>query len=238
MSYFSFLGMVPETKGLEAPETTWTNTFGGLTDDYGSSMIQTNDDGYVIAGATTSLGAGNADIWLIKTDSTGSHQWNQTFGGANDDQGAFLTLTSDGGYAITGYTNSSGAGGADVWLIKTDQNGNHQWNQTYGGVNDDYGAFVVQTSDGGYAITGYTNSFGEGNADAWLIKTDQNGNHQWNQTYGGASDEKIYSGVKTSDGYAILGFTESFSVGKADIWLIKTDNFWKPSMEPNLWGYK
>ena len=222
MSYFSFFGMVLETKGIEAPETTWTNTYGGITDDYGSFVTQTSDDGYVMAGASSSFGAGGADVWLIKTDAAGGHQWNQTYGGANDDQGAFMVQTSDGGYAIAGYTNSSGAGGADAWLIKTDQSGNHQWNQTYGGANDDKAAFMVQTSDGGYAIAGYTESFGAGGADAWLIKTDQSGNHQWNQTYGGANDDKIYSGIKTSDGYAIVGYTESFSVGKADVWLIKT----------------
>ena len=223
-SIFSFLGFVPETKAIETPQTTWTNTFGGITDDYGAFMYQTSDGGYAIVGATTSFGAGGADVWLVKTDQNGNHVWNQTYGGTNNEQAYSVVQTTDSGYALTGAISSFGAGGADVWLVKTDQNGNHVWNQTYGGTNNEQAYSVVQTTDSGYALTGAISSFGAGGADVWLVKTDQNGNHVWNQTYGGTINDYGYSGIQTNDGgYAITGYTKSFGAGGADVWLIKVE---------------
>ena len=123
---------------------------------------QTSDGGYALVGDTNSFGAGGNDFWLVKTDAAGNMQWNKTYGGTGTDTGISVFQTSDGGYALAGYTNSFGAGGKDVWLVKTDAAGNMQWNKTYGGTGADYGITVIQTSDGGYAIAGSTSSFGAG----------------------------------------------------------------------------
>ena len=166
---------------------------------------------------------GNFDVWLIKTDSNGQEEWNETFGGSSDDYGYSVEQTTDGGYIITGYTYSFGNGGTDIWLIKTDANGQEEWNQTLGGSNNDYGYSVEPTSDGGYIITGYTYSFGNGNDDVWLIKTDSQGIEEWNQTFGGSDNDGGYSTQQTSDGgYIITGYTGSF--GNYDVLLIKTDS--------------
>jgi len=102
--------------------------------------------------------------------------WNRTYGGTNDDYVYALVQTTDGGYALAGYTDSFGAGGSNFWLVRTDTNGNMQWNTTYGGTNNDQAYALVQTTDGGYALAGYTYSFGAGSYDFWLVKTDASGN--------------------------------------------------------------
>ena len=150
----------------------WNKTFGGSSYEEGNSVQQTMDGGYIITGRIETM-----NVWLIKTDSQGNEEWNKTFGdGFYLDVGYSVQQTKDGGYIITGFTNSSGNGDSDVWLIKTDSNGNETWNKTFGGNNDDDGYSLKQTEDDGYIITGRTGSFGNGDYDVWLIKTDSEGN--------------------------------------------------------------
>jgi predicted secreted protein len=205
-----------------AGNTQWNKTYGGPEDDGGESLVQTSDGGYALAGETYSYGAGNFDFWLVKTDGAGTMQWNKTYGGAGIDVPLHVIQTSDGGYALAGYTGSYGAGGLDSWLVKTDPSGNMQWNRTYGGAGDDLTWSVVQTSEGGYGLAGQTNSYGAGGSDAWLVKADAAGTMQWNQTYGGPKDDAAISLIQTGDGgYAMAGYTSSYGAGSWDMWVIK-----------------
>lgn len=207
-----------------AGEMQWNKTFGGTSDDYAYSIVQTNDGGYALAGFTASFGAGNRDLWLVKVDADGNPQWNKTYGGADYDGAYSLIQTSDGGYALAGITFSFGAGSDDFYLVKTDANGNIQWNKTYGGTNADYVYSVTQTSENGYAIAGSTMSFGAGSYDFWLVKTDSDGQALWNRTYGGANVDSARSLILTIDnGYALVGNTKSQGAGGIDFWLVKTD---------------
>ena len=200
----------------------WSQTYGGADIDVGYSVVQTSDGGYAIGGHTYSFGAGDADFWLVKVDSSGKLQWDQTYGGADADKGSSVVQTSDGGYAIGGHTYSFGAGSADFWLVKVDASGTLEWSQTYGGTGGDNGQFLVETSDGGYAIAGGTEYFGAEDADAWIVKTDSSGTMQWSQTYGGIFDDIAFSVLQTIDGGFALGCTTySFGAGNADFWLIK-----------------
>ena len=200
----------------------WSQTYGGTDYDYGQSVVQTSDGGYVITGYTYSSGAGVADVYLVKTDAAGTMLWSQTFGGTQYDYGQSVVQTTDGGYAIAGYTNSFGVGSYDVYLVKTNAAGSMLWSRTYGGTGSDIGQSVVQTTDGGYAIAGYTSSFGAGGYDVYLVKTDAEGTMQWNQTWGGVNSDYALSVVQTSDGgYAIAGYSNL--VGNYDVYLVKTD---------------
>ena len=202
----------------------WTKTIGGPESEEGNSLIQTSDGGYAIAGKTNSFGAGRWDVYVVKLDAKGNLQWTQTIGGPGPEIGYSLIQTSNGGYAIAGTTGSFGAGKADVYVVKLDTNGNLQWTKTIGGPKDDWGSSLIQSSDGGYAIAGYTISFGAGGDDVYVVKLDASGNLQWTKTIGGPDREEGNSLIQTSDGgYAIAGYTKSLGAGGRDVYVVKLD---------------
>jgi hypothetical protein len=205
--------------GTLTPVAEWNRTFGGTGDDFAFAVQQTSDGGYILAGATESYGAGDADFWLVKTDSNGCEQWNKTFGGINSDSANSVHQTSDGGYIIAGTTYTYGAGAGDFWLIKTDSNGNKQWDKIFGGTSWEVAHSVQLTSDGGYILAGETAG------DGWLVKSDPNGNMQWEKTFGGADWDIAHSVQQTTDGgYILAGSTKSYDDdGAWDGWLVKSD---------------
>ena len=206
----------------------WTKTYGGDKDDYAYFVQQTTDGGYIITGITESFTSGGWDVYLLKTNSNGNEIWSKSFGSTNDDIGEVVQQTSDEGYIITGRTKSFGSGGFDVYLIKTDTEGNEIWNRTYGGVNDDYGRSIRETTDDGYIITGKTKSFGSGGSDVYLIKTDSEGDEIWSKTFGGSNDDGGHSVIQTFDGgYVLTGYTynrETLLGSTSDVYLLKTDS--------------
>jgi arginine repressor len=202
--------------------TSFAKTYGGTDNKWASSVQQTSDGGYIVAGYKYSFGLDSIDIFLIKTDANGNVQWAKTYGGTSRDEAFSVQQTSDGGYIVAGITWSFGAGDYDAFLVKTDANGNIIWAKTYGGTSWDYAYSVQQTSEGGYIVAGLTRSFGAGGGDAFLVKTDANGNIIWAKTYGGT--DYAYSVQQTSDGgYILAGYTYSFGAGGGDAFLVKTD---------------
>ena len=202
----------------------WSKTFGGSGRESGYSVQQTSDDGFIMLGYTDSYGAGGDDFWLIRADRNGNELWNKTFGGSGRDVGLTVQQTPDGGFIMLGYTDSYGAGGDDFWLIRADRNGNELWNKTFGGSDDDVGGPVQLTSDGGFILLGYTDSYGAREGDVALIRTDRDGNELWNKTFGGSGGEGGGSVQQTSDGgFILLGSTSSYGAGAYDSWLIRTD---------------
>ena len=200
MKYLLFLLIIPFNLFAQ----TFQAVIGGAGQDGGTSVEQTTDGGYIISGVTSSYGSGGMDLWLIKLDANGVQQWTNTFGGNEDDFGYSIQQSTDGGYVVVGSTKSFGNGGYDVWLIKIDTSGNEVWSQTYGGVNNDEGYSLDLAADGGYIISGCTQSYGNGARDAWLLKVGENGVQQWANTYGDEENEYGVSVQRTNDGDYIL----------------------------------
>ncbi|MEJ2271779.1 MAG: hypothetical protein P8X91_04720, partial [Candidatus Bathyarchaeota archaeon] len=143
--------------------------------DYAYSVVESIEGGYALAGMSRS--EGSADFWLVKTDSEGRMLWNKMFKGGDYSVAYSLIVLSDGGYGLAGYSHSIfGPQGIDYWFIKTDKYGNLKLNQKFGGTDIDNAYSIIETSDRGYALAGYTKSFGNGDLDFWVVKTDENGN--------------------------------------------------------------
>jgi len=151
--------------------------------------------------------------------------WSRTFGGDLEERCQSVVECSDGGYVLAGLTRSYGAGGTDVWMVKIDANGDSLWSRTFGGQGDDECASVQRASDGGYVLGGSTFSFGVGNWDFWLIKTDADGNSLWSRTYGRIYTDICQSVQQTTDGgYILAGYSGPILGANDEFWMVKTDS--------------
>ncbi|MEO0181226.1 MAG: T9SS type A sorting domain-containing protein [candidate division WOR-3 bacterium] len=222
----------------------WAKGFGGATlkNERAYSVIQTTDGGYVIVGRTQSYGAGLDDFLVLKINSDGSNiVWAKTFGGPGTDYGYSVVQTTDG-YAVAGSTLSFGAGGYDFLVLKLDSDGGLVWAKTFGGTGDDAAWCVIQATDGGLVVAGYTGSFGAGSQDFLVLKLDSDGGLDWAKTFGGAGGDFAYSITQTADGgYFVGGFTGSFGVGVPDFLVVKLDSDggleWTKAFGGENWDY-
>jgi hypothetical protein len=178
------------------PTITWNRTFTGSGLIEVDSIVQTADDGFLLAGSTALSPNSIPNIEVVKVDATGNLQWNKTYAAKGNPYSNWLIATNDGAYAIFGQY------AGNYWLEKIDGKGNILWNQTYSGSGFSSAVALTQTNDGGYAMIGQTNLVGNKGA-IWLVKTDALGNEQWNKTLG---DGEVNSIIQTSDGgYALAG---------------------------------
>ncbi|KQS94294.1 T9SS type A sorting domain-containing protein [Chryseobacterium sp. Leaf394] len=240
----------------------WQKSFGGTGSEQARSVITTADGGYIVAGFTSSnnghvtYNQGSNDYWVIKLDSTGNLQWQKTYGGGGNDMANSICQTSDGGYIIAGFSNSSSGditnpkGNNDYWIVKTDALGNLVWQKSLGGDNHDKATEIKQTKDGGYIVAGdSTSSIGDpstptfGFSDFWIVKISTTGNIIWEKRYGGSQNDFAHS-VKptTDDGFIVAGYTFSVnghisgSIGPSDAWLLKLDQSGNLQWEKSLGG--
>lgn len=203
----------------------WIRTYKWKDRNNARSVIQSHDGGFVLGGSYNNLN-NHSDGWLVKTDYDGNMEWMQTYGGSSNDHIAVVIQTLTGEFAFAGDTWSYGKGNNDCWLVKTNFHGEMEWNRTYGDLGADKAYKIFQVTDGSFFLIGATSSYGAGNFDAWLVKTDVNGTMEWMQTYGGSSHDKAYSGIQTTDGGVVLaGATTSYNVNSEDLdfWLLKLD---------------
>ncbi len=248
-----FLILICITANAQPPGVQWEHYYGGSGFDIVSSIIQTADGGYIMAGNSNSSDGdvgpnhGYQDVWITKIDALGVIQWQKTYGGTSDDTVSSLIPTSDGGYIFAGETNSndgdstSNYGGADCWIVKLSNDGTIQWQKNYGGTWNDSARSIVQTSAGDYVFLGYTSSndidvsgnhSANGPADFWMVKINATGILQWQKCFGGFADETANSIIETSDGnFIAVGETWStdgdvvgnHNSSSADAWVIKVN---------------
>jgi hypothetical protein len=240
---------VPSPSPTGEYEIQWQKCLGGSASEFAISIQQTTDGGYITAGTTGSTDGdvsgnnGIADAWVVKLDSSGNIQWQKCLGGSGYDSANSIQQTTDGGYIITGMTESTDGdvsgnnGSIDAWVVKLDSSGNIQWQKCLGGSGDDTADSIQQTTDGGYIVAGATMSTdgdvsgNNGSADAWVVKLDSSGNIQWQKCLGGSDDDQANSIQQTTDGgYIVAGATMSTdgdvsgNNGSADFWVVKLDS--------------
>lgn len=239
----------------------WQKSFGGNNDDRPTSIQQTRDLGYIIAGHTFSKDGdvkgnhGNFDYWIVKLDLSGNLVWQRTLGGSQSEHAEAIRQTSDNGYIVAGYSNSndgdvSGNHGLnDYWIVKLDINGNILWQKSYGGSGNDLAYSVQQTDDGGYIVAGESDSNdgdvidNHGSYDYWIIKLNSIGKIQWQKSLGGSLDDVAYSlGLTDDGGYIIAGYTSSsdgditLHHGFNDFWLVRLDDIGDMIWQKSLGG--
>ena len=215
----------------------WQRTFSGTQSRnnfgrlfcYGFSAQQTNDNGYIIAGYTYIdyyTPSRHKDVFIVKTDSLGTEQWRNYFGGSMDDLGSFIRQDDEGNYFVAASTSSYGIGTeSNMYLIKLNASGESLWTQTYGGELESTATGLYPTNDGGCILVGQSNSFTSGNFNAYVVKTNTNGDSLWTKNYGGLGVEGLNSVQQTTDsGYIMAGFTNSIGAGDFDMLLLKTDS--------------
>lgn len=197
----------------------WEKNYGGPAKEIAQSLINAQDGGIIITGVTKSFSVGEEDLFIMKTTIDGDSLWFKTYGTTGNDGGYGISPTSDGGYIIAGQYNWS-----DLWLVKTDSEGDTLWTSVIGGADYEEGLSVQETSDGGYIICGSTASFGSGQLDAFLVKTDPNGKVDWQKTFGGAGyDEGRRVIINDNTGYVVMANTDGGVAGEFNYLIVWTD---------------
>lgn len=211
----------------------WQYTYGGKETEYLRSVQQTNDGGYILAGTTTTFFKGSLyNFWVVKIAFDGIIEWERSFGGFESEWGHSIVQTKDDGYIVAGDKFNYSDVAYDFWILKLSAGGKIQWQYTYGKGKQDIAYNIAQTENGGYVVSGFTESSGMGNADIWIMKLMEDGSVDWQHTYGGTQIDRARAMDLTSDGGCIIaGETKSYGAGRNDIWVMKlgTDGNIDPS---------
>ena len=204
----------------------WAQTIGGSGDDHFYGIKQNADESYILTGGTTttSLSKGDMDLYLVKVGSTGNLKWQKAFGGANFDEGKYVTIAADGNYVMAGQS-APAPGNDDAYVLKTDTAGVDLWHHNYGGTEKDLARSIENTSDGGFIVGAISRSFGFTTPHMWLLKIDGKGLFQWQKLFGGDSGHQhCYQAKPTPDGYLMVGHSVAFSGGTLlNVYMVKTN---------------
>ncbi|WP_148206273.1 NHL repeat-containing protein [Thermococcus gammatolerans] len=215
--------LIPAGKVIAEENTHWAKTYRGECEDTARAVAIAPNGDIIVAGYTESFGAGYGDVWVLRLDSEGNVKWQKTYGGSDKDWAAAVAVADNGDVIVAGGTESFGAGKADVWVLRLDENGNVKWQKTYGGKGYDVARSVAIAENGDIIVVGGTESFGAGKADVWVLRLDENGNVKWQKTYGGSSYDWGHAVAITDNGDVIVaGSTDSFGTHE-DVLVLRLD---------------
>ncbi|WP_294299377.1 T9SS type A sorting domain-containing protein [uncultured Chryseobacterium sp.] len=241
----------------------WQKSFGGINIDEATSVQQTSEGGYIVAGQSSSNDLyadvtgnhGFNDYWVVKLNSSGNLQWQKSFGGSAQDYAGTIKQTLDNGYIMVGSTTSNNGdvsqnyGNWDYWVIKIDASGNLMWEKSLGGSGLEQAFDVVQNQDGDYVVAGFAvmpntqTPDAPGSRDFWIVKLSSSGNVIWGKNFGGSSADGAGSINLTSDGgYIVGGYTQSAdgnvtqNFGNTDYWIVKLDSAGNLQWQKSLGG--
>jgi len=203
----------------------WQKAYGGSSNDRVEAVAIAENGDIIIAGRTYSFGAGNYDFWVLRLDENGNIKWQKAYGGSSYENLHAVTVAPNGDIVVVGRAESFGAGGDDFWVLRLDENGNIKWQKAYGGSSTDIAEAVAIADNGDIIVAGWTNSFGAGDYDVWVLRLDENGNVKWQKAYGGSdSDGAIDVTIADNGDIIVAGWTYSFGVeGTDDIWILRLD---------------
>ncbi len=242
-----------------AQEIEWEQSYGGPLEDFVEEVVVAVDGGLVAVGYVSSPDF-YLDLWIIKTTSSGEEVWQHFLGGEALEMGHSIKNTSDGGYIVTGRTNSINGNldpynlDSDFWIIKFSEDGVIEWEQTYGGEAADFALDGIQTSDGGYIITGASSSVGgdvtnnHGDNDGWVVKLASDGSIEWEKSLGGSGADQLDKVISSNDGgYVLVGMSKSDdgdltgNFGESDLWIVKLTSEgevqWQKSFGGSSWDW-
>lgn len=219
MSIFFLVGCC-----LDRPDARLEATIDIRGSDVAHDVVNARNGGYVLVGSSESSGSVSPDISFVITDVSGKTRLTEQFGGTGSDVAFSVSVVDSGGYIVAGSTESFGSGGRDAYLLRLDEDGGELWSQTYGGEQDDVAYSVVETDDGGFVFCGFTESFGAGNRDLYLVTTDSDGSVAWTRTFGGMEQDIGREVIQATDGgYVVVGSSNSSGRGLTDAYVIKVD---------------
>ena len=242
----------------------WQNSLGGTNSDNASSIQQTSDSGFIVAGTSISNDGdvsgnhGYFDYWIVKLDVDGNLVWQKSLGGIDDDEATSIQQTSDGGFIVAGFSSSNGGDVSghhatsstyDYWIVRLDPDGNIIWQKSLGGNKNDFAYSIQQTSDAGFIVAGYSESNGgnvsgnHGDEDYWIVKLNAGGNIEWQRSLGGSADDEAFAIRETSDeGFVVAGYSfsndndVSGNHGDNDYWVVKLNAGGNPEWQESLGG--
>jgi len=226
LRWMGFFLMLAGAAALYAqPDSLWSRSYGTGGVESAFAMVETADGGTALAGWQLPFAGTNYDFWLVRTAANGDSLWSRTYGSATQNDYCYaLARTSDGGFALSGYTEAQALGPTDAWLIKTDVNGNEAWNHRYGGTGFDWCIALQQISDNGYILAGWTNPSETGIGNGWIARTNVSGDTLWTRSLGGTGEDRFYGVRQTTDGgFIAAGRTSSSGAGGFDVWLVRLD---------------